>query len=61
MLQVHDEFISDAHTSEIEIMKPLESAMELLIPVAAEVGLGNNWLESRITDYAVKYQVAGER
>jgi DNA polymerase-1 len=51
VLQVHDELVFDAHKSEIELLKPLviqnmESAMELLTPVVAEVGVGNNWLEA---------------
>lgn len=51
ILQVHDELVFDAHKDEIEILKPLvvknmETAMELLTPVVAEVGVGNNWLEA---------------
>lgn len=51
VLQVHDELIFDTHKSEIELLKPLvtsnmESAMELLTPVVAEVGVGENWLEA---------------
>jgi DNA polymerase-1 len=51
VLQVHDELIFDTHNSEIELLKPLvtsnmESAMELLTPVVAEVGVGENWLEA---------------
>ncbi|OYU95373.1 MAG: DNA polymerase I [Bacteroidetes bacterium B1(2017)] len=51
ILQVHDELVFDAHKDEIELLKPLvvknmESAMELLTPVVAEVGVGNNWLEA---------------
>jgi DNA polymerase-1 len=51
VLQVHDELVFDAHKTEVERLKPLvvanmESAMELLTPVVAEVGVGNNWLEA---------------
>ena len=51
ILQVHDELVFDAHKDEIELLKPLvvknmETAMELLTPVVAEVGVGNNWLEA---------------
>jgi DNA polymerase-1 len=51
VLQVHDELVFDAHKTEVEKLKPLvvanmESAMELLTPVVAEVGVGNNWLEA---------------
>ncbi len=51
VLQVHDELVFDAHKDEVEKLKPLvvanmESAMELLTPVVAEVGVGLNWLEA---------------
>ncbi len=51
ILQVHDELVFDAHKDEIELLKQLvvknmETAMELLTPVVAEVGVGNNWLEA---------------
>ncbi|MDZ4667360.1 MAG: DNA polymerase I [bacterium] len=51
ILQVHDELVFDVHKDELELLKPLvvqnmESAMELLTPVVAEVGVGNNWLEA---------------
>ncbi len=51
ILQVHDELLFDAHKDEVEILKTLvvdsmEAAMPLLIPVKAEVGVGNNWLEA---------------
>lgn len=51
VLQVHDELVFDAHRSEIDNLKNLviqnmESAMPLLTPVVAEVGVGENWLEA---------------
>ena len=51
VLQVHDELVFDAHKNEVEALKKLvlynmESAMDLLAPVVAEVGVGNNWLEA---------------
>ncbi|MCG9879312.1 MAG: DNA polymerase I, partial [Bacteroidia bacterium] len=51
ILQVHDELVFDAHKDELETLKKLvlhkmETAMELLTPVVAEVGTGNNWLEA---------------
>jgi DNA polymerase-1 len=51
ILQVHDELVFDAHKDEVEALKKLvlynmETAMELLTPVVAEVGIGNNWLEA---------------
>ena len=53
LLQVHDELIFDVHTEELEEMKALvlnkmESALPLPggVPVKAEIGTGNNWLEA---------------
>ncbi|MDP1727141.1 MAG: DNA polymerase I [Bacteroidota bacterium] len=51
ILQVHDELLFDAHKDEVEILKKLvvrnmEEAMPLLVPVKAEAGVGNNWLEA---------------
>jgi DNA polymerase I len=53
VLQVHDELVFDAVRSELEDIKPviieaMQSAMELPngVPVVAEVGAGENWLEA---------------
>ena len=53
LLQVHDELVFDAHRDEIAILKPLiiehmQQAMVLpnQVPVIAEVGVGENWLEA---------------
>jgi DNA polymerase I len=53
LLQVHDELVFEVHQSEIEMMKKLvleemKKAMPLPhdVPVEAEVGVGNNWLEA---------------
>ncbi|HNL82158.1 MAG TPA: DNA polymerase I, partial [Chitinophagaceae bacterium] len=53
ILQVHDELVFDVLSSEIELIKPLilnnmKSAMVLpnQVPVEAELGIGNNWLEA---------------
>lgn len=51
ILQVHDELVFDAHKDEVDSLKKLvlhnmETAMELITPVVAEVGTGNNWLEA---------------
>ena len=53
ILQVHDELVFDAHRSEVEIIKPIilqsmKNAMKLPneVPVEAELGVGENWLEA---------------
>jgi DNA polymerase-1 len=53
ILQVHDELVFDAIKEEIEDLKPMildcmQSAMNLpnTVPVIAEVGTGDNWLEA---------------
>jgi len=53
ILQVHDELVFDALTTEIEQLKPLilsnmQSALALPnnVPVLAEIGVGKNWLEA---------------
>ena len=53
ILQVHDELIFDALKEELDTLKPLilenmKAALELPhgVPVEAEVGIGDNWLEA---------------
>jgi len=53
ILQVHDELVFDAHRSEVNVLKPMildcmQSALPLPneVPVIAECGEGNNWLEA---------------
>ena len=53
ILQVHDELVFDALKEELEILKPLilnsmKSALVLPndVPVEAEIGAGDNWLEA---------------
>jgi len=53
LLQVHDELVFDVHKSELEIIKPIiitcmQQAMPLPngVPVIAEIGQGNNWLQA---------------
>ena len=51
ILQVHDELLFDAHKDEIEILKKIvieemENAMHLNVPIKADVGVGENWLEA---------------
>jgi DNA polymerase-1 len=51
VLQVHDELVFDAHKNEIEEVTPLikelmETALDVNVPVVAEVGMGENWLDA---------------
>lgn len=51
ILQVHDELVFDIHRDEVEQMKKLikkamEGAVDLIVPMKAEMETGNNWLEA---------------
>ena len=51
LLQVHDELVFDARLDELDALKAMviekmESAVALSVPMVAEVGTGNNWLEA---------------
>lgn len=51
LLQVHDELVFDVQKDEIEQMKTLikeamESAIDLIVPMQAEMEIGKNWLEA---------------
>lgn len=51
VLQVHDELVFDAHKEEVEELKPLilekmTGALPLEVPIEAEIGIGDNWLEA---------------
>jgi DNA polymerase-1 len=51
ILQVHDELVFDVHKDEVDTMKQLvkremENAVTLNVPIVAEVGIGENWLEA---------------
>jgi DNA polymerase-1 len=51
ILQVHDELVFDVKKDEIDQMKALikeamESAVDLIVPMKAEMETGNNWLEA---------------
>jgi DNA polymerase-1 len=50
-LQVHDELVFDAHRDEVEIIKPIiyekmVNAIKTKVPIEAEMGIGENWLEA---------------
>ncbi|MBR3693586.1 MAG: DNA polymerase I, partial [Erysipelotrichales bacterium] len=52
ILQVHDELIFEVPSHEVEIMSTvikegMEKAMELSVPLVAEVKMGSNWLETK--------------
>jgi DNA polymerase-1 len=51
ILQVHDELLFDVPKKELDniqkiIKHEMEIAMPLKVPVVAEAGNGNNWLEA---------------
>jgi DNA polymerase-1 len=48
---VHDELVFEAPKGEVEeakklIVKEMEGAMELKVPLKVDVGVGKNWLEA---------------
>lgn len=50
-LQVHDELVFDAHKDEVEVIKPIiyekmTKAIKTRVPIEAEMGMGNNWLQA---------------
>ncbi|WP_339183681.1 DNA polymerase I [Paenibacillus sp. FSL R5-0701] len=52
LLQVHDELVFEVPTDELELMKELvpsvmEKALELSVPLKAEVSFGDNWYEAK--------------
>ncbi|MBP5419038.1 MAG: DNA polymerase I, partial [Bacteroidales bacterium] len=51
MLQVHDELVFDCPANEVEqlseiVKREMENAYTLRVPLIAEVGVGDNWLEA---------------
>ncbi|AVM51102.1 DNA polymerase I [Capnocytophaga sp. oral taxon 878] len=51
LLQVHDELVFDVPKNELDIVKPLikdamENAFTLVVPLVADLGIGDNWLDA---------------
>ncbi len=51
-LQVHDELVFDAHRSEIDwlqgiVKSCMEGAVNLEVPLVADIGIGDNWLDAK--------------
>jgi DNA polymerase-1 len=51
VLQVHDELLFDAHTDEVEELRPvikeiMETALPLDVPIVVDTGVGENWLDA---------------
>jgi DNA polymerase-1 len=51
ILQVHDELVFEAPEAEIDplaalVREEMEGALDLKVPIVAEVGVGDNWLEA---------------
>ena len=51
ILQVHDELVFDAHESEVALLTEhipllMKNAIKLDVPLDAEIGVGDNWLEA---------------
>jgi DNA polymerase-1 len=50
-LQVHDELVFDTYKPEVEevksiIIDKMQNAIQMEVPIIAEVGVGDNWLEA---------------
>ena len=50
-MQVHDELVFEAPDAEVEqvvglVRSEMEGALKLRVPLVAEVGIGENWLEA---------------
>jgi DNA polymerase-1 len=51
ILQVHDELVFDAYSTEVESLRELvkaemESAFVLKVPLVADTGVGRTWLQA---------------
>jgi DNA polymerase-1 len=52
ILQVHDELLVEAHKSEVEevkeiVVRSMQGAMDLKVPLTAEVSTGSNWFDAK--------------
>ncbi len=52
IMQVHDELVFDVHEDEVDSMSALvrdkmENCVKLDVPITVEMGVGDNWLESK--------------
>jgi len=53
LLQVHDELVFDVKPSELEdvrevVVQQMEHAAELSVPLVVDVGIGDNWLDTKL-------------
>jgi DNA polymerase-1 len=53
LLQVHDELVFEVFPEEMETVKVLvkhemEHAAELSVPLVVDLGVGKNWLETKL-------------
>ena len=52
ILQVHDELIIDTYKPELEevkdlVVKCMENAMDLCVPLVVDIGTGSNWYDAK--------------
>jgi DNA polymerase I len=53
LLQVHDELVFDVKPSELDdvrdvVVYQMEHAAELSVPLVVDVGIGDNWLDTKL-------------